>query len=351
MIPQVDFSPSEPVRAVLSGIGRTEDLRFSPDNRLLAIAGYGRRRCLILRIQIELTTDGPRVAADDFMELTSDGIGEVHGLDFIDNQTLVVANRDGVVALVPLPPGELGGRQCHVKPTRYVRGSLVCRVRAPGSVAAMPGRNGDVHLLVCNNYVHRVTRHVLDSRSGYRVRRNHVLLERGLTIPDGLVVSHDGRWIAVSSHGTHDVKMFSTSAPLGRKAEPAGILRNANYPHGLRFTLDDRHILVADAGSPVILVYDREAGWDGARDPARSVAVLDDETFLRGRATPEEGGPKGLDIDRSNNVVAVTCHEQPLAFFSLASVTGVQQQESSDAGEAAGDAGLLTAEQPGGRGP
>jgi len=350
MIPQVNFSPNEPVRAALASIGRTEDLRFSPDNRLLAIAGYGRRRCLILRIHIELTTNGPWVTADDFMELTSDGIGAVHGLDFIDNQTLVVANRDGVVALVQLPPGELGRRHCHVQPTRQVRGSLFCPVRTPGSVAARPQQNGRVDLLVCNNYAQRVTRHVLDARSGYRVGRNQVLLERGLIIPDGLAVSHDGRWIAVSSHGTNDVKMFSTSAPLGRKAEPAGILRNANYPHGLRFTLDGRHILVADAGGPVILVYDREAGWDGARDPARSVAILDDETFVRGRVNPEEGGPKGIDIDRSNNVVAVTCREQPLAFFSLASVTGVQQQESSDVREAVDEGGLLTAEQRGGRG-
>ncbi len=35
-----------------------------------------------------------------------------------------------------------------------------------------------------------------------------------------------------------------------------------------------------------------------------------------------EGGPKGLDIDRSGNVVAITCEEQALAFFALAALTG-----------------------------
>ncbi|TPL04421.1 hypothetical protein FJ938_16745 [Mesorhizobium sp. B2-4-14] len=63
-----------------------------------------------------------------------------------------------------------------------------------------------------------------------------------------------------------------------------------------------------------------QAVADGHRGPARSVAVLDEETFLRGRGNPEEGGPKGPDIDRSNSVVAITCEERTLAFFSLLSI-------------------------------
>ncbi|WP_246676811.1 hypothetical protein [Mesorhizobium sp. B2-4-15] len=48
--------------------------------------------------------------------------------------------------------------------------------------------------------------------------------------------------------------------------------------------------------------------------------MLDEETFLRGRANPEEGGPKGLDIDRSNSVMAITREERTLAFFSVLSI-------------------------------
>lgn len=112
------------------------------------------------------------------------------------------------------------------------------------------------------------------------------------------------------------------SAALGPDTEPAGVLQHAGYPHGVRFTNDDRRILVADAGSRMVHVYAGDGDWNGHRAPARSVAVLDEETFQRGRASPEEGGPKGLDIDRSNSVVAVTCEEQTLAFFSLASMIG-----------------------------
>ena len=99
-------------------------------------------------------------------------------------------------------------------------------------------------------------------------------------------------------------------------------------PHGLRFSNDDRHVLVADAASPVIYVYHSNAGWDGDHDATRSVVVLDDETFLRGRHNKEEGGPKGIDIDRSGHVVAVTCEERPLAFYPLRAITGMEPMDS-----------------------
>ncbi len=147
-------------------------------------------------------------------------------------------------------------------------------------------------------------------------------MEQGLNIPDGIAVSNDGRWIAVSSHGTQDVKLFDSSAPLGPESDPAGVLRRANYPHGLRFTSDDRYILVADAASPNVYVYERGQSWAGTRDPARSVAVLDEATFVRGHTNPEEGGPKGLDIDKTGTLLAITCEEEQLAFFALNSVLG-----------------------------
>lgn len=321
-IHQIDFKAGGAVRAALAEIGRTEDLRFSPDNRLLAIAGYARKRCLILRVDVETGPDGPGVTLHNFMELTSDSMGEVHGLDFIDDRTLAIANRDGLVALFALPREEPAGQSRQITAIRQLRGRRPYKLNSPGSIAIRLESYGRVSLLVCNNYTHLVTRHVLNRWLGYRATSNQPLLKRGLDIPDGIALSHDGKWIAVSSHGTKDVKIYSMSASLGPDSEPAGILRNAGYPHGVRFTADDRHILVADAGSQMVHVYAGDGGWKEHREPARSVAVLDEATFLRGRASFDEGGPKGLDIDRSNSVVAVTCEEQTLAFFALATILG-----------------------------
>ncbi len=57
--------------------------------------------------------------------------------------------------------------------------------------------------------------------------------------------------------------------------------------------------------------------WRGTRDPVTSLRVLSDEAYLLGRTNPQEGGPKGLDIDGGMKVFAITCEQQPLAFFDL----------------------------------
>jgi DNA-binding beta-propeller fold protein YncE len=319
---RVEFRPSVALKEKLSRLGRTEDVRFSPDNRLLAIAGYTRQVCLFIRFAIEVGPAGPIVTADDFMEVTSDGINQVHGLDFIDDRTLAVANRDNRVDIIRLPAGEPGGRQYHAPVLRHLKGSPLCRIRTPGSLAVGRMPFGQVALFVCNNYTHRVTRHVVAPSLGYLCWRNQVLLQRQLDIPDGIAISATGRWLAVSSHRTNDVKLYDASAPLGADVEPVGTLRQAGCPHGLRFAMDDQRIIVADAGGPFLNVYERGESWAGARDPARTVTVLDNETFLRGHTNPQEGGPKGLDIDKTGTILATTCEEDQLSFFTLGSVLG-----------------------------
>ena len=41
------------------------------------------------------------------------------------------------------------------------------------------------------------------------------------------------------------------------------------------------------------------------------------------RLNPQEGGPKGIDIDKDMTVLAATCEFQTLAFFDLARTDGV----------------------------
>lgn len=321
MIPSIAFKAHEPVRRALSEIGRTEDLRFSPDNRRIALAGYFKCVCLILDVEIVRGPDGPEVLISDHIEISSPGITQIHGIDFVDDQTLAIANRDGVISVIRLPEGPLAARRVNLEPVRILSGENGVKLRTPGSLAVQRSVSGRIKLLVCNNYTHNVTEHVLDGRGDHRVLRNRVLVRKDLNIPDGIAVSHDRKWIAVSSHGTNDVKMFRSSWWCG-KPKPVGALRNANYPHGLRFTQDDAHVLVADAGGPVVHVYERGQGWGGERDPARSIEVLDADAFQRGRINVEEGGPKGIDIDKSNQVVAITCQERTLAFFELKALLG-----------------------------
>jgi hypothetical protein len=150
------------------------------------------------------------------------------------------------------------------------------------------------------------------------MRNSEILLNKYLNGPDGVSLSPDRRWIAVSNHTTHNVLLYENSPALNSDAKPDGILRCIYYPHGLRFSADGRHLFVADAGAPYLHIYTQDPDqWRGVRHPVATVRIMDEAVFQRGRCNPENGGPKGLDIDACSNILVVTSECQPLAFFDV----------------------------------
>ena len=323
----LQFDAPPHVHEALASIGRTEDLAFSPSSRRLAIAEFGLDRILLLDLDKEARLSTGRLAFTGCLELWSVDLHAPHGLTFLDEDTIIVANRNGAAPVFRLPPAGEGRRQQTLAPLQTLRGGWLHRIATPGSVAAREVGRGRVEVLVCNNYRNTVTRHRLDRRRDYGVHTNRVLLKTGLSVPDGVAFSPDGRWIAVSNHNTHRVLMFENSRGLTPKTAPAGALLDVDCPHGLQFSADGRSLVVASAASPFVHVYaaseNDSVDWRGDRTPVASVRIMDDETFLKGRYNPEEGGPKGLDLSAELELLALTSEHQPLAFFDLAGVLGV----------------------------
>jgi hypothetical protein len=323
MLPQLPYTAPQSVTDAVASLGRTEDVRFSPSNRRLAVASFHRNRVLLLDIDVDIddVADSPgptRVTLTGGVELSSPALQWPHGVDFIDDDTLIVTSRGGDVALFALPPGDRGVRCHEALPIARWPADTTTRLDAPGSVTVIRGEDGACEVLICNNNGNTVTRHRLDRHASRALEHSEILLQSCLDIPDGVSVSPDRRWIAVSNHTTHNVLLYESSPALSASAEPAGILRRVAYPHGLRFSADGRYLFVADAGAPYLLIYARDPDqWRGVRHPVAAVKVMDDALFERGRHNPEEGGPKGLDIDARSRVLAVTSECQPLAFFDV----------------------------------
>jgi hypothetical protein len=302
---EIAFEAPAAARAVLARLGRTEDVRISPSGRRLAIAGFAKGRLALA--DVEISADHVAVAAVE--ELESPALRDPHGLDFVDEDTLVVGDRGRGIAVLDLRSGQVVGESAsvHDDPTSLLS--------APGSVAVRAD-GGRREVLACNNYAHTVTRHTLDGRG--RLVDGEVVARKWLDIPDGLALSADGRWLAVSNHDLRTVFLYEY-ASLGERAEPVGILRGVNYPHGIRFVSDDRFLVVADAGAPYVHVFEvGRGGWEGVGYPAATVTVMDDEIFRRGRHNIEEGGPKGVDVAPGSSVLVVTAECLPLGFFDLA---------------------------------
>ena len=102
---EIAFEAPAHVHDALGALARTEDVRLSPSGRRLAIAGFANGRIAIAEVEITRTAAGPEVAVTAVEHVESPAFQDPHGVDFVDEDVLVVANRGGGVAVLRLVPG------------------------------------------------------------------------------------------------------------------------------------------------------------------------------------------------------------------------------------------------------
>ena len=171
--------------------------------------------------------------------------------------------------MLKVPPSGTGNRTFVVPALEAMRGSKW--LHSPGSVSVSRIDRDRYALLVCNNYAHYVSRHVLEAGDAPRRREQRDPAEqRTRRFPTGWPSIGTNRWIAVSNHGGHSVLLFENTPQLDLHSEPAGVLRNVACPHGVRFTPDDNFVLVADAGAPYRARHMRRMATAGAARATRS---------------------------------------------------------------------------------
>ena len=163
---QLPVIMDDAVAARLSVIGRTEDVAMSPDGQRLAVACFGADRIALVELSVERdpALDVPSaVLLRSVVMVECELLSLPHGLAFVDDRTLMVANRGADLVVVRLPP--LGDQRPLVStPGRLVvDGSVPLPVLTPGSVAVLGAGGGLAEVLVCENDRHVVTRHVVDT--------------------------------------------------------------------------------------------------------------------------------------------------------------------------------------------
>jgi hypothetical protein len=313
----INYTAPKYVSDVIAALGRTEDVKFSPNNRRLAVVSFLKNKIAVFDLCITASPYETKIALTDVVEISSAYLKSPHGVDFIDDEKIIVANRGGDATIFGLPCGELN-KKYELVPLQVIPSGDV--LVSPGNVSITRKDQDLYEALICNNYRGQVTRHLIDFTEGCSIKSSDILLKKWLHLPDGISVN--AQWIAISNHDSHNVLLYENTSSLHEGSDPCGVLRCVRYPHGLRFTSDGSFILVADSAAPYVHIYRKdESGWRGVRKPLKSFRVLKDEDFLRGRTTePASGGPKGLDIDNSMRTFVTTCEGQPLAFFDLAGI-------------------------------
>jgi hypothetical protein len=308
---QIDFEAPQHVRDAVASLGRTEDVRFSPSNRRLAVVDLFANKIVVFEVSIDPSPVAKSIAITSVAKISSPHLKRPHGVDFIDDKRIIVANREGEACVFELPSNAIG--DCELEPLAVFN---YHELVSPGSVAVSKNEQGLYEALICTDYANKVTRHLFDFRNGCSFKSNTVLLNKWIRFPDGICVSKERQWIAVSNHDTHAIFLYKNDASLNESSAPDGILRHY-YPHGLRFASADRLLVAASAGSPYLNIYEApDSDWRGVRGPILSIKVLSKEDYLRARISREDGGPKGIDVNNANLLV-MTCEQQPLVFFDL----------------------------------
>lgn len=316
------FEAEGSVGEAVAALGRTEDVKFSPSNHRLAIADHFRDKIVVFDLALSNSVPaGKRVVLTNAIEISSSHLRRPHGLDFIDDEKIIVANREGHSCIFAVPDGATGKHEAN--PIAVLTSP---EISSPGSVAVSMGSSGASEILICSDYSNKVSKHSFNGGAS-KTDNGRALLQKWIRFPDGICISEKKEWIAVSNHDTHAVFIYKNDDALGPTAKPVGLMRHY-YPHGLRFVSDDQFLLATSAGSPFLNIYEASNGdWRGVRNPALTVRVLSDDDFLRCRISREDGGPKGVDVNRDMDLLVVTCENIPLQFFDLQSI--LQQARSN----------------------
>src|SRR5882724_3772568 len=189
MLPEIQYTGQQSVTDAVGSMGRTEDVRFSPSNRRLAVAAFIRNRIVVFDVDIASSSGATQVALTGGVELSSPALQLPHGLDFIDDSTLIVASRGSDVALFKLPSGEEIVRTHEVLPIARWPANGTTLLNAPSSVAVTHVEEDAGEVLICNNDGHTVTRHLLDRAADGAMRNSEILLNKYLNGPDSVSVS------------------------------------------------------------------------------------------------------------------------------------------------------------------
>lgn len=323
---------------------RTEDVKFSPSGRLLAMVATD--GCVIL-YSVDLSASPLTVSF--LFELRSARLIIPHGIDFLSEDIIVVANRDADLAFFKLPGNAERGAVCHIDPIYealspfFGTGGVSRKLRerplfcGPGSVRV----TGNVLLVGCN-YLNTVStfKYSLDDNA-LVIEEGVLVAHEGLSVIDGIAISRDRMWMALSDHDHHRVvvyrrKIFSADDATGSNShfqwdQMCSLVDiDLHYPHGLTFDKTGELLYVVDAGGRYVHAFRSSDHWctDIYKSSIKIIGIEEEAYNKTHQATHEayrmlEGGGKGLDLDPSGRVLVVTTRNQPLRFFSVEQFTPV----------------------------
>lgn len=319
------YDASPKMQEVISSMGRTEDITFSPDAKQLAIVAFNENKIYLFDLEVVGVADLQTIKISKCIIISSKYFNSPHGLSFVGTEHFLVASRGADLTLFECPKHTDEVMEISLEPLHIAQGRrLMGRIHCPGSVASYEINKSMHRVFVCNNYINTIVEFELDLRSPIKMKNKGVLIKRDLSTPDGVSVSPDQKWVAVSNHDSGTVKIYRLDSKLNRFTPHCGELTGIAFPHGIQFSDDGTKVFVTDGGSQYLHLYQSDDGnWDKSLSPTY-LKVVEDDVFPLARINPMEGGIKGVDITNFDQLLVTSADYQVLNFYSVKHLLDIQ---------------------------
>ena len=151
---EVKYNTSAKIKNILESIGRTEDIKFSPDNKRFAILEYLENKIHLLGIDIDRNVSPPEISITTYSLIKSSNLKNPHGICFLGNDHIIVCNRFGDVSIFKIPYHVDETNEFDIKAERIIsgKGYITAKVKTPGSVDCYQISDKSYRIFICNNY-------------------------------------------------------------------------------------------------------------------------------------------------------------------------------------------------------
>lgn len=288
-------------------IYRTEDVCVSPSKKYIAFTGFETHKILILSINTQLNI------FDKYLVVTCKGFKKPHGVAWLDDNTLVVANRFLNTIVFSFLNEDVSDTHKNITVYDILKHQIIKDYKdyKCSCVRACHRSDTTYDIFVCSNTEGYVLQFTYDT-SLHSTLNSHVLFDSVLAIPDGIALNKNKSLIAVTDYKHSSTFIFHYSFNTYESTLIA-TLKGAKFPHGVVF-LNDSKILTTCGGTPYVYEYSNTKEiWGGEYMFTSKYRCVEEELYNKHHINEMEGGAKGIDV--YDNYIITTCESTP--FFML----------------------------------
>lgn len=270
----------------VSKIGRVESVKLSPNLKKIAYASFDLNKIIIFDIKIIKKN----IYFEEVVFVDCDFFNEPHDFSWIDNKTIIVANRSGAAILFDVP-----------KKSQNIKPKLIIHEAEKSNAVCFIKEDSKIKLFFCNVY-HEIIQVDIDEKLEKIFKK--IKLKNDLKVPDGLAINLSKNQIAIANALKNNIIIYDINK------HDSFELHGSQRPHGLSFVLD-RFLLSSGGGDQFINVWDLEQ-----KKIIFKIKALEKNQYLL-RGNDFEGGIKGIFYSSELNLLFLTCPNAPFLIFDF----------------------------------